>query len=126
MATEDDVRRLALALAGGREVSQYVIEGKPIAWPYFERDRTRRKLTWHGGVWAIRCPLEEKEMLIEAAPDIYFDDDYYRTFPAVLVRLDRIDQAELAAMLARARELQAPKPRRRSPGERTGGSPPGG
>ena len=112
MATEDDVRRLALALPGVREVTQYAVAGRPIAWPYFERDKSRRKLTWHDGVIAIRCPLLEKEMLIEAAPDIYFDDDYYRTFPAVLVRLDRIDTDELAAMLARAHELQAPKPRK--------------
>ena len=51
-------------------------------------------------------------MLIEAAPDIYFDDDYYRRFPAVLVRLANIDRAELAAMLARARDIQAPKARK--------------
>ena len=116
MATEDDVRRLALALPGVIEVTQYAIGGQPIAWPYFERDKSRRKLTWHAGIVAIRCPLPEKEMLIEAAPDIYFDDDYYRRFPAVLVRLARIDEAELAAMLARAYELQAPKARRRPRG----------
>jgi hypothetical protein len=115
LASEEDVRRLALALPGVREVTQYAVAGKPIAWPYFERDATRRKLTWHAGVWCIRCPLLEKEMLIEAAPDIYFDDDYYRTFPAVLVRLDRISDDELAAMLARAHELQAPKPPKRQP-----------
>jgi hypothetical protein len=113
MATDDDVRRLALALPGVTEVTQYAIEGKPIAWPYFERDKSRRKLTRHAGILAIRCPLPEKEMLIEAAPDIYFDDDYYHRFPAVLVRLAKIDEAELAAMLARARDLQAPKARKR-------------
>jgi hypothetical protein len=113
VATEDDVRRLALALPGLREVTQYAVAGKPIAWSCFERDKSRRKFTWHDGVSAIRCPLLEKEMLIEAASDIYFDDDGDRTFPVVLVRLDRIDTDELAAMLARAHELQAPKPRKR-------------
>jgi hypothetical protein len=107
------VRQLSLALPGVREVTHYAIAGKPIAWPYFERDKSRRKFTWHDGVICIRCPLDAKEMLIEAAPDIYFDDDYYHHFPAILVRLDRIGADELAAMLARAYELQAPKPRKR-------------
>ena len=111
MATEEDVRRLSLALPGVREVTSYSIGGQPIAWPYFERDKSRRRLTWHGGIIAIRCPLPEKEMLIEAAPDVYFDDDYYRRYPVVLVRLANIDAAELAAMLARAHEIQAPKAR---------------
>jgi hypothetical protein len=113
MATEDDVRRLALALPGVIEVTSYSIGGQPVVWPYFERDKSRRKLTWQAGIWAIRCPLQEKEMLIEAAPDIYFDDDYYRRYDVVLVRLANIDAAELAAMLARAYEIQAAKARKR-------------
>ena len=113
MATEDDVRRLALALPGVIEVTSYSIGGQPVVWPYFERDKSRRKLTWQAGIWAIRCPLQEKEMLIEAAPDIYFDDDYYRRYDVVLVRLANIDEAELASMLARAHEIQAAKARKR-------------
>lgn len=113
MATDDDVRRLALAFPGVREVTLYAIGGQPIVEPYFERDKARRKLTHHAGIWAIRCPLAEKEMLIEASPDIYFDDDYYRRYPVVLVRLANIDEAELAAMLARAHDIQAAKARKR-------------
>ena len=116
MATEDDVRRLALALPGVREVTQYAVAGKPIAWPYFERDKSRRRFTWHDGIIAIRCPLLEKEMLIEAAPDIYFDDDYYRTFPAVLVRLDNASTPPSSPANAgprpRAPGPEAPKPRK--------------
>jgi hypothetical protein len=40
------------------------------------------------GVLAVRCRPERKELLLEAAPEIYFDDDHYRGYPAVLVRLD--------------------------------------
>ena len=29
-------------------------------------------------------PLEEKELLMEAAPDIYFETDHYRGWPAIL------------------------------------------
>jgi hypothetical protein len=113
MATFDDVRRLALAFPGVREVTSYSIGGQPVVWPYFERDKTRRKLTFQPGIWAIRCPVQEKEMLIEAAPEIYLDDDYYRRYDVVLVRLANIDEAELAAMLGRAYDIQAKKARKR-------------
>jgi len=113
MATEDDVRRLALALPDVIEVTSYSIGGQPVVWPYFERDKKRSKLTWRAGIWAIRCPVQEKEMLIEAAPHIYFDDDYYRRYDVVLVRLANIDEAELAAMVARSYEIQSAKARKR-------------
>jgi hypothetical protein len=113
MATEDDVRRLSLEFPGVIEATSYSIGGQAVAWPYFERDKSRRKLTWRAGIWAVRCPVPEKELLIEAAPHIYFDDDYYRRYDVVLVRLAEIDEAELAAMLARSYEIQATKARKR-------------
>ncbi len=113
MATEDDVRRLALAFDGVIEVTSYSIGGQAVIWPYFERDKSRRKYTWRAGIWAVRCPVPEKQMLIEAAPDVYFDDDYYRRYDVVLVRLANIDEAELAAMLARSYGIQAAKARKR-------------
>jgi hypothetical protein len=118
VANEDDVRRLALELPGviadeRHGQRHYAIEGKGIAWAYVARDQPKAKRTLRPGIAAIRCPIEEKEMLIEAAPAIYFDDDHYRGFPGVLVRLDAISEAELSARLARAFEIQAPKRRRR-------------
>ncbi len=57
----------------------------------------------------VMCPVEEKEMLLEAAPDVYFETGHYRGWPAVLVRIRRIDDAELCHRLRRAFMLQAPK-----------------
>jgi hypothetical protein len=118
VATEDDVRRLALALPGviadeRHGQRHYTIDGKGITWGYVARDRPKEKRTLRPGIVAIRCPIEEKEMLIEAAPEIYFDDDHYRGFPGVLVRLAAIEEAELTARLARAYEIQLPKRRKR-------------
>jgi len=56
----------------------------------------------------LRCTLEDKAMLIEAAPAIYFETDHYAGWPAVLARLSAIDDAELAHRLAQAWQLQAP------------------
>jgi hypothetical protein len=54
------------------------------------------------------CAIEEKEMLIEAAPDIYFETDHYKGWPAILARLSQISDAELRLCLERAWRLHAP------------------
>lgn len=56
----------------------------------------------------LRCTLEDKAMLMEAAPAIYFETDHYAGWPAVLARLSAIDDAELAHRLTQAWQLQAP------------------
>jgi hypothetical protein len=55
------------------------------------------------------CPLEEKEMLLEAAAEIYFETDHYKGWPAVLVRVAAADDAELRHCILRAWRMQAPK-----------------
>ena len=55
------------------------------------------------------CPLEEKAMLIEAAPEIYFETDHYAGWPAVLARVSAISDKELVHRIARAFDVQAPK-----------------
>jgi hypothetical protein len=57
----------------------------------------------------FRCPVEMKEVLIESAPAIYFETDHYKGWPAVLVRLSKIGDAELRECVQRAWRLQAPK-----------------
>ena len=57
----------------------------------------------------VMCPLEEKELLIEAAPEFYFETDHYKGWPAVLVRVHVIPADELSLRLNRAWQMQAPK-----------------
>jgi hypothetical protein len=57
----------------------------------------------------VMCPLEEKELLMAAAPEIYYETDHYKGWPAVLVRIAKIKKAELAVRLERAWRVQAPK-----------------
>ena len=57
----------------------------------------------------LTCPIEEKELLMEAAPDLYFETDHYRGWPAVLVRIHAIPADELRLRLRRAYLVQAPK-----------------
>ena len=106
--------RIALALPGARDDSKegrliFTVGGKGFAWTYLGRDRPRGPRRPHPDVLAVRCELERKEMLIAAAPDRFFTDDHYLGYPAVLVRLNAIDEAEFAPLLEAAWRLAAPR-----------------
>jgi hypothetical protein len=58
----------------------------------------------------LMCALDEKEMLLAAAPDIYFETDHYKGWPALLVRIREIADEELAHRLRRSWLEKAPKP----------------
>jgi hypothetical protein len=87
----------------------FSVGGKGYAWSFMERVTPKKPRAPRLDILAVRCLMERKEMLIEAAPDRYFDDDHYRGFPAVLVRLEAVEEAELRALLAGAWRLLAPK-----------------
>jgi len=55
-----------------------------------------------GGPRDRRCAVEEKTMLMEAEPEIYFETNHYKGGPAVLVRLSRASDAVLINCLERA------------------------
>jgi hypothetical protein len=112
------LRRIAAALPGARDESTadrlaFTVNDKGFAWSFLERLHPKKPRVPSLAVIAVRCPMERKDLLIEAAPDIYFDDDHYRGYQAVLVRLDAIGEAELRALLADACAWQAAKPVRR-------------
>jgi hypothetical protein len=114
MADIPTLRRLALALpeveAGDSEDSLgFSVGGKGLAWPYLARVTPKGRREVVPGVLAVRCLIESKELLIEAAPEIYFDDDHYRGYPAVLVRLAAIEADELGRLLTQAWRRVAPK-----------------
>jgi hypothetical protein len=87
----------------------FSVRGKGLSWPYLARATPKGRREVVPGVLAVRCRLEKKELLLEAAPEIFFEDDHYRGYPAVLVRLDAVGEAELSALLQDAWRLQAPK-----------------
>jgi hypothetical protein len=60
-------------------------------------------------VLVLMCALEEKDFLMQMNPDIYFETDHYKGWPAVLIRLSKIDDEELTHRLQVAWRKQAPK-----------------
>jgi hypothetical protein len=93
----DTVRKLARELADVEEstthgASSLRVRGKLMAWisPHKSSEP---------GSLALRISLEQREELISAAPDIYYVTDHYLNYPAVLVRLSRIQPNALKDLL---------------------------
>jgi hypothetical protein len=61
----------------------------------------------------VRTSFEEREWLIEDAPDSYYLTDYYRSYLVVLVRLSRLDRDALHDLLSVSWRLTAEKAGRR-------------
>jgi hypothetical protein len=61
----------------------------------------------------VRHGLEQRERLIEDAPETYYLTDYYRRYPVVLVRLSRIESDALRDVLSVSWRLTLKKIRKR-------------
>lgn len=57
----------------------------------------------------LHCPLEQKDLLMEMAPDIYWQTDHFKSWPGLLVRLEVIGDEELKLRLEDAWRFRAPK-----------------
>ena len=69
----------------------------------------------------VRVDLEERDWLLQEAPETYYLTDYYRPHPVVLVRLARIDRDSLRDLVSVSWRLtlrKARKPGRGSTHER--------
>ena len=114
MATPEMARRIAASLpevedASTPESLAFSVRGKGFAWSWKERFVPKRPRRPRLDVLAVRCAPEEKEAILASDPEKFFTEDHYRGFPAVLVRLEKIDEKELAALLATAWRCQAPR-----------------
>lgn len=104
MADWDTVSELALAFpeveaaTSGR--AAFGVRGKGFAWEARERD---------GGGLAVRVDRDEKELILESNPNVYFTSPHYTGFPAVQIRVEAIGREELRERLEDAWLIQAPK-----------------
>jgi hypothetical protein len=113
MATQADVRRIALSLpetseedGGGR----FRVAGKQFAWTWLERVDPKRARVPNSEVIALRVGNEfEKETLIDMDPAVFFTEPHYDGYPAILVRLAAIEPELLRVVLTDAWRIQAPR-----------------
>jgi hypothetical protein len=122
MATQAEVRRIALALpdveeAAGDFAFSVSVRGKPkgFAWVWKERVDPNQPRVPNHGVLAVRVAnLGQKDALIAAEPKKFFTEPHYNGFPAVLVRLEAVTEGDLEVLLAEARRCVMPAAKRRS------------
>src|SRR5262245_48402256 len=134
MATQADVRRIALSFAGAVEARTdfaYSVPNKGklkgLAWVWKERIEPKKPRVPNPGVLAVRVAnLAQKDLILSADAKKFFTEPHYNGFPAVLVRLDAVTVTDLEVLLADAWQCMAPPPevaakprrRRRAPATR--------
>ena len=99
------LQKLLRAAAGLPEIEESTSYGTPSL-------KVRKKFLARvkdGETVVLACALDHKEMLLSAAPDIFFETDHYRGWPAILLRIHLIGDGELRHRLEHAWRMQAPK-----------------
>lgn len=103
MASEDDVRELALSLPETTEKPSYGMPGFRV------KDRLFARIKEDGVMVLWRENEYEKEALIESEPDKFFTTSHYDGYPMVLLRLEKVGREELLDLLTDSWDLRAPK-----------------
>ena len=117
MATQADVRRIALTLPGtteGTDRFAFSVENKGkqkgFVWVWLERKDPKKARTPCPTVLAVRVRDQaEKAALLAGDPDVFFTEPHYNGFPAVLVRLPKVPRALLRKLIVDAWRCQAPR-----------------
>ena len=115
MATENDLRRLCLALPEVTgEGLDYGVRNKEkvrgMVWAFKIRPDPKKGRIPSTDRVAIRvASLEEKEMILASDAEIFFTEPHYNGYPAVCAWLGRISEDELEELLQGAWRCLAPK-----------------
>jgi hypothetical protein len=110
MVTQEDVRRIALALPetvedSNRFAFSVLNKGKPrgFAWIWLERIHPKKARVPNPRVIAVVVSdLDEKELLLAAHPDTVFTEPHYNGYPAILVRLAEVTLDDLRSLITNA------------------------
>ena len=117
MATQADVRRIALSLPDTQEDPTrfaFSVKNKDklkgFAWVWLERIHPKKARVPQPKVVAIRtASLDDKEFLLSLDSDKFFTEPHYNGYPAILVRLAAVTARELRPLITEAWRSQAPK-----------------
>jgi hypothetical protein len=117
MATQTDVRRIALSLPQTEEAADgfaFSVRNKGklkgFAWVWMERVEPKKPRVPQPDVIAVRvASLAEKDRVLALDPTKFFTEPHYDGFPAVLVYLPAVTVRELEPLIKEAWRCQAPK-----------------
>jgi hypothetical protein len=112
VATDDDVRRIALALPHVEEIPSdgfdFRVGNKGFVWSYPEREPGRRRVIRTDIAVLYVGDEAEKQALLLGEPELFFTTPGYDGWPLVMLRLDRVDPARLEELILDAWRMRAP------------------
>jgi len=99
--TFDDIRKLALAWPEVEDGTSYGTAALKV------RKKLLARLKEDGdSLVVLGVPLDERDMLVESQPKLFYFTDHYKDYPIVLVRLSKAKRASVEPLLRRRwREL---------------------
>jgi hypothetical protein len=96
----ETVRKIGLTLPDAEEGTSYGAPALLVHGKMFACVPTHR--TAEPGSLAVRVSVEDRAELLKDAPEVYYITDHYVGYPAVLVRLAKIDEGMLRDLLGMA------------------------
>jgi hypothetical protein len=94
--TFDDVRKLALAWPEVEDSTSYGTPALKV------RKRLLARLREDGdSLVMLGVPQDERDMLVESQPKVFYFTDHYRDYPTVLIRLSKAKPAAVEPLLRR-------------------------
>jgi hypothetical protein len=103
MVTFDQIREIALKLPGVEDGTSYgtpalKVKGKLLA-----------RLKEDGASVVFRVTFDQRDLLMQTKPKVFFITDHYLGYPAVLLRLAAANRKEAADIIEMAWRFVAPK-----------------
>ena len=98
MPNAETVREIALALPDAQTKLSYGTEA------YYVRRRLFARMLEDDDLVVIKIEPEYRETLTKTEPETFFVTDHYREHPMMIVRLSKVEPAELRELLREAWE----------------------
>ena len=96
--------KIALALPGAAAATYRGTPSVTVYGKFLSRWRTEAE----GGL-AIRCDFLDRQIMLQAQPDVFFLTDHYVNYPAILVRIEKASRDVLLDVTERAWRFVAPE-----------------
>jgi len=99
-----EVCEIAARLPGVERGTSYRTPALKVKGKFMARLRTESE-----GWLAIRCDFVDRQMLMEAAPEVFHVTDHYRDYPMILIDLNEVRRDALPDIIERAWRMTASK-----------------
>jgi len=111
VASADDVRTIALSLAGVSEIDSqgfdFRVAGKGFVWSYPERRPGRPRVIRTDVAVLFVGDEAEKQALLKGEPDLFFTIPSYDGWPVVMLRLEQVSRRRLKELVTDAWQMRA-------------------